>query len=100
MEHIELLLFGLLVAVSGLAVVARLINVPYPILLVLGGLAFAFIPGVPDVSLDPDLVLLLFLPPLLYSAAFFANVHELRAHLRPISGLAIGLVAATMLTVA
>lgn len=100
MEHIELLLFGLLVAVTGLAVVARLVNVPYPILLVLGGLGFAFIPGVPDVSLDPDLVLLLFLPPLLYSAAFFANLRELRDHLRPISGLAIGLVATTMLAVA
>ena len=44
----------------------------------------------PDVALDPDLVLLIFLPPLLYSAAFFANLRELRANLRPITGLAVG----------
>lgn len=100
MEHTELLLFGLLVAVAGLAVVARIVRVPYPILLVLGGLGFAFLPGVPNVALDPNLVLLIFLPPLLYSAAFFANLRELRNHVRPIGGLAIGLVAATMLAVA
>jgi len=99
-EHIELLVFGLLVAVAGLAVVARLARIPYPILLVLGGLAFGFIPGVPDVQLEPDLVLLLFLPPLLYAAAFFANLRELRLNARPIGLLAIGLVIATMLTVA
>jgi len=99
-EHVELLVFGLLVAVAGLAVVARLARIPYPILLVLGGLAFGFIPGVPDVQLEPDLVLLLFLPPLLYAAAFFANLRELRLNARPIGLLAIGLVIATMLTVA
>lgn len=100
MEHIELVVFGLLVAVAGLAVLARLARIPYPILLVLGGLAFGFIPGVPDVELQPDLVLLLFLPPLLYAAAFFANLRELRFNARPIGLLAIGLVIATMLTVA
>lgn len=99
-QHIELIVFGLLVAVCGLAVVARLARIPYPILLVLGGLAFGFIPGVPDVELEPDLVLLLFLPPLLYAAAFFANLRELRSNARPIGMLAIGLVIATMLTVA
>ena len=51
-------------------------------------------------SLDPDLVLLIFLPPLLYSAAFFANLRELRDNLRPITGLAVGLVAGTMAIVA
>ena len=85
MAHTELLIFGLLVAVAGLAVVARLVRVPYPIPLTIGGLALGFAPGVPDVTLDPDLVLLIFLPPLLYSAAFFANLRELRANLRPIS---------------
>ncbi len=98
--HIELIVFGLLVAVSGLAVVARLVRIPYPILLVLGGLAFGFIPGMPDVQLEPDLVLLLFLPPLLYAAAFFANLRELRSNARSIGTLAIGLVIATMLAVA
>jgi CPA1 family monovalent cation:H+ antiporter len=99
-DHFELVVFGLLVAVSALAVLARLARIPYPILLVLGGLAFGFIPGVPDVQLEPDLVLLLFLPPLLYSAAFFSNLRELRSNARPISTLAIGLVIATMVTVA
>lgn len=100
MDHIELVVFGLLVAISGLAVVARLVGVPYPILLVLGGLGIGFIPGVPDVQLDPDIVLLIFLPPLLYAAAFFSNLRELRNNMRPIGLLAIGLVIATLLTVA
>ena len=100
MAHTELLIFGLLVAVAGLAVVARVVRVPYPIPLTIGGLALGFAPGVPDVSLDPDLVLLIFLPPLLYSAAFFANLRELRDNLRPITGLAVGLVAGTMAIVA
>ena len=100
MAHTELVLFGLLVAVAVLAVVARLVNVPYPILLVLGGLGAGFVPGVPSVTLDPEIVLLIFLPPLLYSAAFFANLRELRKNIRPITGLALGLVAATMVVVA
>jgi CPA1 family monovalent cation:H+ antiporter len=99
-EHFELVLFGLLVAVSALAVVARLVRVPYPILLVIGGVAIGFIPGIPDIELDPDIVLLLFLPPLLYSAAFFSNLRELRANARPIGLLAIGLVVVTTLAVA
>jgi len=99
-EHIELVVFGLLVAVAALAVVARLVRVPYPILLVIGGLAIGFIPGFPDIELDPDLVLLVFLPPLLYAAAFFSNLRELRANARPISLLAIGLVVVTTLAVA
>jgi len=99
-SHTELILFGLLLAVAVLAVVARWIRVPYPILLVLGGSALGFAPGVPEVSLDPDLVLLIFLPPLLYSAAFFANLHELRRNAAPIGLLAFGLVLATMGAVA
>jgi len=99
-EHIELVVFGLLVAVAALAVVARLVRVPYPILLVIGGLAIGFVPGFPDIELDPDLVLLVFLPPLLYAAAFFSNLRELRANARPIGLLAIGLVVVTTLAVA
>ena len=99
-SHTELVLFGLLLAVAVLAVVARWIRVPYPILLVLGGSALGFAPGMPDVELDPDLVLLIFLPPLLYAAAFFANLHELKRNLRPIGLLAFGLVLATMGAVA
>jgi Na+/H+ antiporter len=98
--HIELVVFGLLVAVAALAVVARVIRVPYPIPLVIGGLALGFAPGMPDIELDPDIVLLVFLPPLLYAAAFFSNLRELRAYLRPISTLAIGLVVVTTVSVA
>ena len=72
------LLLGLMVAVAALATVARLVNVPYPILLVLGGLALGFVPGLPDVELEPDLVLVLVLPPLLYSAAFFSSLRDLQ----------------------
>ena len=59
-----------------------------------------FVPGLPDVALEPELVLVIFLPPLLYSAAFFANLHDLKRDVRAISLLAIGLVLATMCTVA
>ena len=100
MHDVELVLVSLLVAVAGLASAARAANIPYPIVLVVGGLALGFVPGLPDVELEPELVLVIFLPPLLYSAAFFANLHELRRDLRTISLLAIGLVLATMCTVA
>jgi CPA1 family monovalent cation:H+ antiporter len=99
-EHIELVVFGLLVAVAALAVLARLVRVPYPILLVIGGLAIGFVPGFPEIELDPDIVLLVFLPPLLYAAAFFSNLRELRANAKPIGLLAIGLVIVTTLAVA
>lgn len=99
-EHIELVVFGLLVAVAALAVVARIVRVPYPILLVIGGVAIGFVPAIPDIELDPDIVLLVFLPPLLYAAAFFSNLRELRANARPIGLLSIGLVVVTTLAVA
>ncbi len=99
-EHFELVVFGLLVAVAALAVAAKLVRVPYPILLTIGGLAIGFVPGMPEVELDPDLVLLVFLPPLLYAAAFFSNLRELRANARQIGLLAIGLVAVTTVVVA
>ena len=69
-----------------LSAAARAINVPYPIVLVVGGALLGLLPiGLPEVELDPDLVLVIFLPPLLYSGAFFANLRDLRADLRPIS---------------
>ena len=100
MDHIELLVFGLLVATAALAVLAGLLRVPYPITLVLGGAAIGFLPGVPSVELDPDIVLLIFLPPLLYGAAFFTSVRELRRNARAIATLAIPLVFVTMAAVA
>jgi CPA1 family monovalent cation:H+ antiporter len=99
-EHIELVVFGLLLATAGLAVLAGLIRVPYPVTLVLGGTVIGFLPGVPAVELDPDLVLLIFLPPLLYGAAFFTSVRDLRRLARPIALLAIPLVIVTMVAVA
>jgi Na+/H+ antiporter len=99
-EHIELIVFGLLVAIAALAVLARLLGVPYPITLVAGGAAVGFVPGVPELQLDPELVLLIFLPPLLYAAAFFSSPRDLRRNARPIALLSIGLVVATMGAVA
>jgi CPA1 family monovalent cation:H+ antiporter len=99
-EHIELVVFGLLLGVAGLAVLARVVGVPYPITLVVGGSVIGFIPGVPSVELEPDLVLLIFLPPLLYGAAFFTSLRDLRRNARPIATLAIGLVFITMGAVA
>jgi hypothetical protein len=83
-----------------IATLARRIEVPYPILLVLGGLVIGLLPGLPRVELDPELVLLVFLPPLLYAAAIATPVRELRANLQPISLLAFGLVLATIAVVA
>ncbi len=68
MQNIELVL-GLLVAVAALVTVARRLDIPYPILLVVGGLVLGFIPRLPQVELSPDLVFLLFLPPLLFWGA-------------------------------
>ena len=100
MGDVETILVSLLVAVVVLSAAARAVNIPYPIVLVIGGLAMGFIPGLPPVELEPDLVLVIFLPPLLYSGAFFADLHSLKADLRSISMLAIGLVLATMVAVA
>jgi CPA1 family monovalent cation:H+ antiporter len=99
-EHLELIVFGLLVAVAGLVLLANVTNVPYPIFLVIGGLALGFVPAVPEVELAPDLVLLIFLPPLLYVSAFFSSPRDLRANVRPIGLLSVGLVALTALVVA
>ena len=100
MAHIELVIFGLLVAIAALAVLARLVHVPYPVTLVVGGAVIGFLPGVPSVELDPDLVLLIFLPPLLYGAAFFTSVRDLRRNAKPIAMLSIPLVLVTMAAVA
>src|SRR5213592_2745462 len=96
----ELVLLGVLVAVAALFVAAEFTEIPYPILFVLGGLTLGFVPGVPNVVLQPDLVLVIVLPPLLYSAAFFSSLRDLRANIRPISLLSIGLVIATTFGVA
>src|SRR5215203_2444672 len=98
--HLELWVLGLLAAVAGLVMLSNRLGVPYPVFLVLGGLALGLIPIVPELGFPPDLVLLIFLPPLLYSAAFFSSPRDLKANLRPIASLSIGLVVLTTITVA
>src|SRR5438270_7280039 len=100
MGQAEILIAGLLVAVAGLSALARRLSVPYPIVLVLGGALFGFIPGVPAFRLDPNVVLIVFLPPLLYGAAFFANLTDIRRNLRGVTLSSVGLVLATMAGVA
>src|SRR5436190_1425338 len=85
-----------LVAVALLAIVARKIRVPYPILLTIGGVVLALVPGLPAIQLDPQLVFNLFLPPLLYPAAVYTSWRDFRANLRQILPLAIVLVLLTM----
>jgi CPA1 family monovalent cation:H+ antiporter len=94
--EIVLVLIGLIAA---LTVVARWVRIPYPIVMTIGGLLLGFIPNLPRVELPPEIFFLLFLPPLLFSAAYFTSPRELRTYARPIALLAIGLVLATTLVV-
>jgi Na+/H+ antiporter len=98
--HDSLILLAIIGAGAGLLALAPLLRVPYPILLVLGGLALGFVPGIPHVVLRPDVVLVAILPPLLYSSAFFTSLRDLRRNIRPLSLLAVVLVFVTMLAVA
>src|SRR3954462_8505830 len=100
MGQAEILLAGLLVAVAGLSALARRMSIPYPIVLVIGGAVIGFVPGLPGVKLTPDVVLVVFLPPLLYSSAFYANLGDMHANLRGITLSSVGLVLATMCAVA
>ena len=100
MSDLEPIVLGLLVAVAALSVLSRVIGVPYPILMVIGGLGLGLIPGAPEVVLDPELVLVVFLPPLLYIGAFFASLRDLRRDARSITMLSVGLVVATAVAVA
>ncbi len=90
----------LLVMVAVFAVVAERIRVPYPIVMVLAGLAVSLVPHVPRVPLKPDVVFAIFLPPLLYSAAWLTSWREFRANLVTLAMLAVGLVAFTVWGVA
>src|SRR5215218_785798 len=99
MSEIESLIF-LLGAAALLAQLARRLNVPYPIFLVLGGLGIGLVPGLPEVEIAPEVIFIIFLPPLLNAAAFSSSPLDLRAHLRPILLLATGLVLATTFAVA
>jgi Na+/H+ antiporter len=90
----------LLVMVAVFALLAQRLKVPYPIVLVLAGLGISFVPHIPRIPLSPDLVFLIFLPPLLYSSAWVTSLREFRANIVSIAMLAIGLVAFTVFGVA
>src|ERR1700730_6224442 len=85
--------------VLGLELLARRIRMPPAAAFILGGIALALIPGTPDIELDPDLALVLFLPPLLLASAYFTVWRDFRANLRIIVQLAVGAVAFTTLAV-
>ncbi len=99
LHQLEIIIL-LLAVVLALTTIAQKINIPYPIFLVLGGLVLGLVPGLPTVTLHPDLVFLVFLPPILWAAAYFTSLREFRQNLRPISLLAVGLVLATTAGVA
>jgi CPA1 family monovalent cation:H+ antiporter len=98
-QLIELVLL-LLVVSTVLAVVARRFAVPYPVVLVIGGLALGFVPGLPVIELEPDLVFILFVPPILFAAGYFTSLRALRLKATPIALLAVGLVLFTTVVVA
>jgi CPA1 family monovalent cation:H+ antiporter len=94
------LVLALLIAVAALVTIARRLGIAYPIFLVIGGLGLGLVPGLPRIEVDPDLIFLLVLPPLLYIAAFFTPLPSLRANLGTVTSLAVGLVVATAAAVA
>jgi len=99
MNVLEIVIFLLLCALA-LGWASRRAGVPYPIALVLGGGALGFVPKLPQLQFDPQYLLVLVLPPILYQAALLTSWRDFKANLRPIGLLAIGLVMVTMLVVA
>ncbi len=98
-RELELLL-ALLAASATVQMLARRLGVPYPSLLVIGGLAIALIPGLPRIDSNPELLFLLFVPPLLYWTALTTSVRELRDVIGPVARLSTILVLLTMTVVA
>lgn len=98
MESFVTVIFFMLIA-SILVGVAQKIHIPYPIMLVIGGTAIGFIPGLPLINFDPYLILVIVLPPILYYAAFGISYREFKKNWRSIFSLALGLVFATTLVV-
>jgi len=95
-QAVQAVFLLLLVFVAMFAGLARRLKVPYPILLVIAGLLLSFLPGMPRIGLDPDLVFLVFLPPLLYSAAWTLSWREFQRNFASIAMLAVGLVLFTV----
>src|SRR5712664_2599440 len=99
-QQIELGILLLLLLVVVFAALARELQTPYPIVLVIAGLLLSFVSGIPKVSLNPDVVFLVVLPPLLYSAAWVTSWREFKFNLVSILMLAFGLVGFTVVGVA
>jgi monovalent cation/hydrogen antiporter len=99
MEDFKIVIFIMAILIS-LTAIANKRKLPYPILLVAAGLIIGFVPQLPNLALDPDVVFVIILPPLLYDAASKTSWHEFRTSLRPISALAITLVFFTTVAVA
>ena len=100
LHHAQVLYLFLLLVVVALAALARKLRTPYPIVLVLAGLALSFVPGIPKIGLDPQVVFFVILPPLVYSAAWLTSWTSFSHHLVSIVSLAVGLVAFTVFGVA
>jgi monovalent cation/hydrogen antiporter len=99
-KAVEIVFLLLLVFVTAFAFLARKLNTPYPIVLVIAGLALGFVPGMPRVTLNPDIVFLVVLPPLLYAAAWQTSWREFRYNIVSIALLAFGLVSFLVASVA
>ena len=100
LDYLELVFLTLLIAVAVLALVAKRLHVAYPIMLVLGGLVLSLIPHIPRVTMNPSVVFLVILPPLVFSAAFHTSWRDFRTNLTGIVMLAFGLVGFTIFGVA
>jgi len=98
MEIVEAVL-AMMAACIALAVLARFAGLPYAVVLILGGCVLAFIPGLPDITLNPELALAFFLPPLLQASAYRTDWQAFRRNIRPILMLALGCVAFTALLI-
>lgn len=99
MDNFKIIIFILAVLLSLTAIIDKL-KLPYPVLLVLAGLFIGFVPVLPDLALDPEVVFFIFLPPLIYDAAIKTSWHDFKKNIRPISTLGISLVFFTVATVA
>src|SRR5258708_11721652 len=99
-QAVQAVFLLLLVFVAMFAGLARRLKVPYPILLVIAGLLLSFLPEMPRIRLDPDLVFLVFLPPLLYSASWTLSLREVQPYFVSIAMLAVGLVLFTVVGLA
>jgi Na+/H+ antiporter len=98
-EHL-LIVLSLLFAVFMLTMLAQKLNISYPIFLVLAGLGISFIPGIPKIEVRPEMIFLLFLPPLLYEAAWYTSWNDFWKWRRPVGMLAFGLVFLTSVIIA